>query len=117
MIEIINDARVVKARKDHVCNYCGGIIKKGEKHTYGVFKFDYIYQWRNHFKCGELVSTLKMEGDYGITEEIFYEDICDKFKEIWRGKDESYVKSKEFKSIPFLEKVEFVYEHVIEKIK
>jgi len=69
-----------KARKEHKCNWCGGVIKKGEKYDYSVHEYDGIYIWKNHKYCMELVSILDMDDDHeGITEEDFYEYVDESF--------------------------------------
>jgi len=108
-IEIINDTKKVKARKAHVCNWCGCTIPVGEVYQTQTLKYDDIYVWKNHLKCSELVSALKMEGDEGVTGEDFYEYITEEFREIWRKLDNELYESKDFVIPSFKEQVEFVY--------
>jgi len=51
------------ARKDHRCNYCGGVIPKGEKYNRDFLIYDYPYSWKNHFRCGMIASKLSMFDD------------------------------------------------------
>jgi len=112
MIETINYPSIVKARKSHICNWCGCEISKGEEYNSAVFKFDgEIYSWKNHLKCGELVNKLNMKGDYGVTDNDFHEYIEEEFKEIWRELDKEYYKSEKFVMPSFKEQVKFVYEN------
>lgn len=108
-METINYPNVVKARKDHICDWCGMVIPKGDKYSYAVYKYDDIYSWKSHLKCMKLVKQLKMEGDEGITESIFQEYITEEFKEIWIKKDKEYYESKKFVIPSFKEQIEFVY--------
>lgn len=42
----------VVARKDHVCNFCSGKIKKGEKYNIQTIKDNgEIYTWKAHLTC------------------------------------------------------------------
>lgn len=71
-----------KANKDHKCNYCGGVIKKGEIYEHSVNKIDDIYVWKNHISCSKLVERLEMDGDEGVTKDDFYEYVSNKYAEI-----------------------------------
>ncbi len=69
-----------KARKEHRCSYCDGIIEKGEEYNYSVHKMDDVYTWKAHKHCSELTELLNMEfGDEGLTDEDFYEYVNDYF--------------------------------------
>ncbi|MDX5583640.1 MAG: hypothetical protein QNK20_01730 [Aureibaculum sp.] len=58
----------------------------------------------------ELVNALNMDGDEGISGEIFYEYITEEFSNIWRELDEELYESKDFVIPDFKEQVAFVYE-------
>lgn len=110
MVEIINETKLVKARKAHVCNYCGCIIPVGEKYYGGVFKYDgRIYAWKSHTRCDELVNALNMEGDEGVTGEDFYEYIKEEFMNIWNKLDPDLFDSKDFVIPSFKDQLDFVY--------
>jgi hypothetical protein len=80
MVEIINETKLVTARKAHVCNYCGCVIPVGEKYHTGVFKYDgMIYSWKSHLRCERLVNALNMEGEEGVTGEDFYEYVIEEY--------------------------------------
>ena len=108
-LEVINSRRKVKARKAHVCNWCGCTIHVGEEYHTETLKCDDIYVWKSHIKCGELVRELDMEGDEGISLEDFYEYITDEFDTIWRKLDEELYESKDFVIPDFKGQVEFVH--------
>lgn len=114
-METINYPETVKARKDHMCDWCGQVINKGEKYQYAVYKYDDIYSWKNHLRCMELALTLKMEGYEGITEDIFQEYITEEFKEIWIKIDVKHYESKDFVIPSFKDQLEFVYKHRCKK--
>lgn len=65
------------AKKEHVCNWCGGKIAKGEKYRRDTILFDgRIYDWISHLDCYELTGLLNMcdyDDGYGIDEETFRE--------------------------------------------
>ena len=46
------------AKKQHVCDYCGGIIKKGEKYSYGAYKDNIFFDWKSHERCNFIVNEL-----------------------------------------------------------
>lgn len=50
MSETIRES-YVHARKCYKCDYCGGLIKKGEKHHYAFLKNGDVYDWRSHLEC------------------------------------------------------------------
>jgi hypothetical protein len=108
-IEFIKPTKNVKARKAHVCNYCGCAIATGETYQTQTLKYDNIYVWKNHLKCAELVSELNIQGDEGVTSEDFYEHITEEFRQIWIKLDEEFFESKDFVIPSFKEQVEFVY--------
>ncbi len=67
-----------KANKEHKCNYCNGIIEKGEEYYYSVHKMDEVYTWKSHKRCSELVKLLDMEYDMeGLSGESFNEYIAE----------------------------------------
>lgn len=59
------------ARKDHVCNFCSGKIKKGEKYNIQTIKDDgEIYTWKAHFECLMVVRDSDRD-DEPLTEDDF----------------------------------------------
>jgi len=85
-MELISES-TLKARKEHVCMWCNGKIKKGEVYNETVIKNDYIYRWKNHLKCSDLYHKLKMydcdaEGVDGDTfMEYVYQFLYEKLSE------------------------------------
>ncbi|QVK19680.1 hypothetical protein KHQ81_15650 (plasmid) [Mycoplasmatota bacterium] len=65
----------VKARKEHICSWCGGVINKGEFYENSTVVNDgSFYIWKAHLKCNELTHKLDMwdcdDGD-GLTSDDF----------------------------------------------
>jgi hypothetical protein len=87
--------KVVKARKEHQCDFCGHKISKGEKYDYSLNKGDDgdLYHWRSHVHCAELCSAIwdYVDPDDGMTYDDFNNGVhelittfycpfhCDKF--------------------------------------
>lgn len=68
--------KIVKARKNHTCNLCGGIIDKEEKYNCQTNVHDgRIYDFKTHVHCSELASEYNMydDCDEGLTEDDFIE--------------------------------------------
>ena len=76
-----------KARKAHKCNFCGGVIEKGEIYNSQTNVYDgSMYVWKSHIKCGEIAYVLRMydDADEGVTSEDFSEFINNEFCEIFK---------------------------------
>lgn len=80
-----------KARKDHSCDWCEGIIKKDELYDWQkITSDDYgIYEWKAHKHCVEVASYYDMFDDWedGLSQLQFSDSICDIFNEKDFGKD------------------------------
>ena len=67
------------ARKEHVCTWCGGKIKVGEKYDRQTLMYDdYLYEWKNHKICLKLANALDMFkdcDDCGLDEQSFRDNI------------------------------------------
>ena len=78
----------VKARKNHICDYCGLKINTGDQYTYAKIVSDdeYIHSWKSHLHCDKIVQKIDMftKNDHEpITQSDFiehvgveYDDIC-----------------------------------------
>jgi hypothetical protein len=102
------------ARKEHKCNFCGGIIGVGEKYERQTNKHDGdIYTWKSHFKCSLIASELRMfdECDEGLTDEDFYESITNEYSNIMSKEFAELYESKGFIIPDFLGQLDFVCKH------
>lgn len=75
----------VKARIEHKCNYCNGTIKPGNQYRRSVWVGNNgPYTWKAHVSCDKIVDSLGLydwEED-GVTQEIFFDGINDKYQEL-----------------------------------
>lgn len=75
----------VKARKAHHCDYCGGIIEKGELHDWSKHIFDGdFYEWRCHMACARVASAIwdYVDPDEGMSDQDFMDgcqEVCQRF--------------------------------------
>ena len=80
MLEILKETNPV-AKKDHVCQFCGGVIKEGERYNRATISYNGdVYDWKSHLHCLELTANLDMNRfceDCGLTEEGFKDAIFD----------------------------------------
>ena len=81
MVELISSRRS-KAKKEHICNYCGELITVGEVYNNDFCKYaGETYTFKSHQKCREVADELYDfidPSDYGITEDDFWEG-CTQF--------------------------------------
>ena len=69
-----------KARKEHRCDFCGEIIKKGETYDWSKNIYDgTLHEWKAHKKCSFLCSQLwdYADPDEGMDEELFKDSLHD----------------------------------------
>lgn len=84
MPEILQE-RDRKARRQHTCSYCGEPIAQGEVYEWAKLINDgYIYEWKNHKRCGRIAAELweYADPDDGMTEDDFSEactEFCQRF--------------------------------------
>ncbi len=76
---VLSETRPV-ARKTHYCDFCGGIIAKGQKYLKQVNIIDGDFGvWKCHEECQDVAHQLGMyedcDPDYGINDEIFVDEI------------------------------------------
>lgn len=118
-MQTISSAQLTKARKQHMCDFCGERISIGEKYMKATHVDDYIYDWRAHVYCNKLSHTLKMynECDDGVTAEYFQEDVSEKHIDILRNQlpNEGYQKYSDILNqltkVKFRDKLWFVIRH------
>lgn len=84
------EIKIVKSRKEHVCDFCTGIIKiKTDYERQTNVYDDEIYKWKAHLHCSFLANHYEMYkycDDYGLTTEDFDEYINEIFNENYSGK-------------------------------
>lgn len=79
-----------KARKEHRCSYCNGIIPKGDTYNYSTHVYEgEIYAWKSHIKCQKVAEELNMFDDLyeGLTEADFAEYINERFCDLQGDRD------------------------------
>ena len=113
-METLSYAKPVKANKEHHCNYCDGLIEKGEVYDKSTHKLDGdVYTWKAHTKCNKIVSDLNMydstDGE-GVTMEHFQETIQEEYQNIMNKNFNEQYESKEFVYPKFPEQLYFVIE-------
>ena len=101
-----------KARKDHKCDWCGGIIKTGEVYdcSFNICCGD-VYTWKNHQRCMLVAHKLDMfeECDEGVTEEDFLTCVTQSFTDLKEEKENIIVRYNELPK--FSEQLDYVCEH------
>lgn len=111
-MKLLSDLRH-KARKEHICNYCGGIIKVGE--SYGVQNIvdGKFYMWKSHVSCDKIANKLEMfdSCDDGVTENDFKEYIQEEYRNILSDHYNDIYESKDFVYPSFEEQLFFVKEY------
>lgn len=76
-MDIINEPKRVKARKEHNCDYCNKPIIVGEEHTVATYKGDYIYTWRSCERCEPYVDEAFSNKDYDWSDGMGWQDFHD----------------------------------------
>lgn len=101
MITTLKDSYMI-ARKEHICDLCGGKINKGQKYYRQTNLYDgRFYEWVEHEECHQVTDELDMcsvcdiddglsSNDFGaaIDEYIYqkhYDDITDDIAEEWQN--------------------------------
>lgn len=102
-----------RAKKQHTCNYCGGVINIGEIYNYqALADGGSFWVWKSHRKCIEIADKIGMfDGGEGLGADDFQESIRNEFDKIWIKKDTKHYESKDFIIPSFLEQLNFVCEH------
>ena len=76
-MDILRDTHPI-ARKEHKCQFCGGIISIGEKYYRQTNVYDgRVYDWISHTECTQLSHALDMYNycDEGLDTESFRNNI------------------------------------------
>jgi len=113
----LQEPKLTKAKKHHVCDFCGQQIHEGQKYYDSVHICDGVYHWRSHVHCHELSHWLKMydghKMDEGLTGDVFRENIKDTYLDIMdkRNPEAFKVFSDELNNVLFRHKLGVVYRH------
>lgn len=78
-------ATETKAKKEHLCNFCGGRIVIGELYEKSTHKDNgNVYDWKAHKNCSKLASVLNMyeDADDGVSEDMFIDCVSEKHDDI-----------------------------------
>lgn len=71
---------IVKASKQHTCDYCGSKIPKGERYKRSVNTIDgRLYTWKSHLSCAKLCGKIwdYVDPDEGMTSDEFRDAVCE----------------------------------------
>ena len=116
-MEIITDKKV-KARKEHKCFFCKGIIEAGETYNYQVNKIDDICTIRTHSNCQELAEKLKLFEDCdneGLSEDSFHDAVGYEYDMLNNIPRNVYFRKGDIGFVPFKDKLQFVINHYLNK--
>lgn len=106
-MEIISDT-TQKARQKHNCNYCGGIIQQGEVYQRQFSKDGGDnWVWKSHPECHSLAVAMNLfdDANEGVDADSFADAVNDIFAEL------TGLPWKEWREIPFMERLTRVKEH------
>ena len=68
MLTMLKESHPI-AKKEHICEFCGGKINKGQKYCRQTNIYDgYIYDWIEHEECYQIASELDMSGECDFDE-------------------------------------------------
>lgn len=92
MIVTLKEPKLVKARKEHTCDFCNKKISVGEEHTAATYKGDYVYDWRSCDRCKpyvrEAFNSKNNDFSDGLNNQDFYDYMWEEHRNIaiewWR---------------------------------
>lgn len=95
---IVLSSRKPKARKNHVCDFCLGVIEKGTVYESQTNVYDGLYVWKSHADCTKIANHLNMfdDCDEGLTGEDFQEFITTEYCDLNFAFEKSFDKKLEF---------------------
>jgi hypothetical protein len=102
----------VVARKDHICDYCGLIIKKKELYGKdGIEDDGSLHTWKYHLNCDSLAFWLDMfDGYVGLTGDAFKEYVNEYYDNHMRNSNIEFFASGHFIRPKFDKIMELVLE-------
>ncbi len=74
-----------RARREHHCNACGGVIPVGEIYLRQVSADHGINVWKSHLLCDAIYWRLWREQDLYEDEQVEPSEIRDAIEEVFRG--------------------------------
>lgn len=83
-MKVLRDKTPV-ARKEHRCNFCGGVISVGEKYNRQTNVYDgRVDDWVSHCECSKLACELDMfdDCDEGLDDDGFIDNLISMFTTI-----------------------------------
>jgi hypothetical protein len=98
-MNIIKNPTLTKAKKEHKCDFCGGLIREGENYMNSTYVYDGIYDWKNHLNCDYIANKLDMYnqssdwGDEGLTGDMFQEIIREEYYTLISDKIKPFINS------------------------
>ena len=101
------------SRKEHRCEFCGGIIKVGEGYERTTIADECVYDFVCHCHCAAIANMLDMYYDCydeGLSSDAFQENIIEYIR-VNHDKETVQIELK----LPFPELVEKVYQELKEK--
>lgn len=100
-----------KARKQHKCSYCNGVIDKNEIYNISSHKYDgTVYTWKSHIDCDLIAGKLNWFEycDEGLTMDDFIESAKNEWCKIMSVHFNDEYESKDFKIPSFKEQLDFI---------
>lgn len=64
------------AKKEHICDWCGGKIRPGTKYDRQVCKDDNLFTWKAHLRCDKVASFLMYRFDIDEMDQTQFIDAC-----------------------------------------
>ena len=79
-MDVLSDEKIT-ARKEHRCNFCGGVIHKREKYRRQAIAEDgSAWTWKSHAVCDAISYEIIDRYEDGITEDYFQEQVADLYR-------------------------------------
>jgi len=106
------NTKAPKAKKDHVCDWCGFIIKSGSKYQSQTNIYDGdLYVWKNHMECLAIAQKLNMfdDCDEGVTGADFCEYIDTQYHDLIITHQLEICESKDYRYPPFIDRLKYVF--------
>lgn len=84
----IGQSDIKSARKDHVCNWCGQVIRKGDPYEYSCYSDCVFFTWKNHHFCSEFLQKVDaFDGGEGVSEDDFWTFVYEVYRDLFPKED------------------------------